>query len=213
MHSTYLCNKCYFEIRNIKKRQSASSIQKTRDTFHSHEDKRCSFNPAFKPNQRTSCRHREETSSVCLRRRSLCHQPTILPKAKPTDSTYTTPLIAPEMREREESEDMFVPTADPSSTPIDTLNTTDLYHTEIMSNTSQQYMQEADSSSSFFNESHLQSTSSSSLTIIDQLQQLTQRLIPDNSIQNNSNAQGITDTSEAASHINPQKSRDATQLS
>ena len=70
-------------------------------------------------------------------------------------------------------------------------------------------MQQADSSSFFFNESHLQSTTSTSVTIIDQLQQLTQPLIPDNSIQN-IDVQDITDTSEAASHINPQKSHDAT---
>ena len=104
----------------------------------------------------------------------------------------------------------LLPTAGPSSTPIDTLNTTDLYHTEIMSNTSQQCMQEADSSSSFFKESHLQSTTSTSVTIIDQLQQLTQGLIPDNSMQNNSDVQDMTDTSEAALHINPQKPHDAT---
>ena len=87
---------------------------------------------------------------------------------------------------------MFVTTAGPSSTTIDTLNTTDLYHTEIMSNTGQQCMQEADSSSFFFNESHLQSTTSTSVTVIDQLQQLTQRLIPDKSIQNISDVQDIT---------------------
>ena len=81
MHSTYLCNKRYFAIRNIKKRQSVSSIQKARDTFHSHEAKWCSFNPAFKLDQCTSCRHRKEISLGCLRRRSLCHQPTISPKA------------------------------------------------------------------------------------------------------------------------------------
>ena len=62
MHSMYLCKKCYFAIRNIKKRQSVSSIKKARDTFHSHEAKWCSFNPAFKPDQCTSCRHREEIS-------------------------------------------------------------------------------------------------------------------------------------------------------
>ena len=46
--------------------------------------------------------------------------------------------------------------------------------------------------------------------IIDQLQQLTQRLIPDKSTQNNSHVQDITDTSEAALHINTQKPHDAT---
>ena len=79
-----------------------------------------------------------------------------------------------------------------------------------MSNTSQQCMQEADSLSFFFNESHLQSTTSTSVTIIDQLQQLTQRLIPDNSIQNISDVQDIADTSEAVSHINTHKPHDAT---
>ena len=79
-----------------------------------------------------------------------------------------------------------------------------------MPNTSQQCMQEADSSSFFLNESHLQSKTSTGVTIIDQLQQLTQRLIPDNSIQNNSDIQDITDTSEAASHINTHKLHDAT---
>ena len=54
MHSTYLCNKCYFAIRNIKKRQSVSSIQKARDTFH---PMKLNGVPLIQPLNRTNAHH------------------------------------------------------------------------------------------------------------------------------------------------------------
>ncbi|GFO19325.1 nrag8 protein [Plakobranchus ocellatus] len=168
-----MCNKCYFQLKNILKRHSAPSLLKARATYEEHKNKWCSFDETLKSDQCASCRHRARLTTGCLRRQSLC-QPTL--NNKKTSQT-THPSSCDRLVEKSNS------TA---------ARQTDQHENETSPITDSNYVEMTDTERLY----ESQRIAQTSMTIIDQLQQLTHSIIAETSTTSRDDSHHMTAPSE-----------------
>ncbi|GFO04481.1 amine oxidase [Plakobranchus ocellatus] len=168
-----MCNKCYFQLKNILKRHSAPSLLKAGATYEEHKNKWCSFDETLKSDQCASCRHRASLTTGCLRRQSLC-QPTL--NNKKTSQT-THPSSCDRLVEKSNS------TA---------ARQTDQHENETSPITDSNYVEMTDTER-LYESQHIAQTS---MTIIDQLQQLTHCIIAETSATSRDDSHHMTAPSE-----------------
>ena len=88
-HSKWICVKCAFMVRMIKKRQSTGSLKNARQLYEAATPVWSSFSAANSSAECTTCRHRVQLASGCLPRFSLTEKTALVLSAE-TSQTQDT---------------------------------------------------------------------------------------------------------------------------